>query len=248
MLDELRGIYDRVEPYQYNILKIQLIDNYRHKLNKEDLRIADVVNTRTVFAIDEKIITFEKDLLDYAMLNNSNDFNIPWDKFFINNIIEYKDVVFNGISVHKENDGKILIASTCICKNSEEEFNTFFFLDNLKSECKEQKHLMHIVGNLLNALNSPMDVERINRTISKERNIKRAKKGKNPLKDTMYIRMNSQCMASYKQFKSGATKYKGKFIVRGHFRKYSTNNRVWIKPFYKGSGIDISKNKIKVMK
>ncbi len=88
---------------------------------------------------------------------------------------------------------------------------------------------------------------------SKEQNEKRVKRGKIQFPTKVYIRAKGEFKKYVqdfnKNFEDSENKLGHKFLVRGHWRNFRSTRfirkkgeRTWIKPFFKGKGIVISKD------
>lgn len=98
------------------------------------------------------------------------------------------------------------------------------------------------------------DLEVVTINTSKEQNLKRIKRKQIPMPTKVFIRAKGEFKKYVKQFiqyGNDIKKLSHRFLVRGHFRHfrsdkfiYMRGEKTWIKPFYKGEGIIISKDYI----
>jgi hypothetical protein len=99
------------------------------------------------------------------------------------------------------------------------------------------------------------DLEVVTISTSKEQNLKRIKRRQIPMPTKVFIKAKGEFKKYIKEFNQDSNddnkKLTHRFLVRGHFRHfrsdkfvYKQGEKTWIKPFYKGEGILISKDYI----
>jgi hypothetical protein len=94
------------------------------------------------------------------------------------------------------------------------------------------------------------DLEIVTVNTSKEQNLKRIKRRQIPMPTKVFIKAKGEFKQYVKKFNQDDIKELSyRFLVRGHFRHfrsdkfiYKKGEKTWIKPFYKGKGIVISKD------
>jgi hypothetical protein len=97
------------------------------------------------------------------------------------------------------------------------------------------------------------DLEVVTINTSKEQNLKRIKRKQIPMPTKIFIRSKGKFKKYVKEFNrdddDNKKKLTHRFLVRGHFRHFRSEKfvhkkgeKIWIKPFYKGEGIVISKD------
>ena len=97
------------------------------------------------------------------------------------------------------------------------------------------------------------DLEVITVNTSKEQNLKRIKRRQIPMPTKVFIKAKGKFKKYVKEFnqddEDNKKKLTHRFLVRGHFRHFRSEKfvhkqgeKTWIKPFYKGEGIVISKD------
>lgn len=120
-------------------------------------------------------------------------------------------------------------------------------LDSADPKTRKTVHRFFLA--FLNFINNP-EVEIIETSYSKERNLKRVKKNKVPIPCSYSVRLNGVLKKYVSEMEeSGHFKYSYRFWVRGHFRTLrdeerwgdNVGKRIWILPFVKGKGVLINK-------
>lgn len=97
------------------------------------------------------------------------------------------------------------------------------------------------------------DLEVVTINTSKDQNLKRIRRNQIPMPTKVFIKSKGKFKKYVKEFnqddKDDSKKLTHKFLVRGHFRHfrsekfvYKQGEKTWIKPFFKGKGIVVSKD------
>jgi len=139
------------------------------------------------------------------------------------------------------------------------DFDFFTLNFNLsKSNIEIKNHIRNIICNILDLVEgNDEDLNVVTIETTKSQNIKRIKRDKIPLPTKVFIKPKEYFKRYIKKFtedlennnKDVKRKINHKFLVRGHWRhfrseRYKMETRkksIWIKPFWKGDGISISK-------
>lgn len=182
---------------------------------------------------------------------NEQGFKIKED--LLVGVIITKGALIDPIS--KIEAGTGLRMTTCAINRNDESvyFHTFNGAIDLKDEYKDfevkilpmDKHIKKFIHqfsiNFINLVNDP-EIILVESKVSRERNIKRLKRGKPPLKDSTFIRLDEKRKIYLNKVLSGEHRIKSGYAwwVRGHWRtlhdrRYKENQgkRVWIMPFIK---------------
>jgi len=220
------------------------------------------------FTVDNKVI--EKLSPEYTS-NKVFMRKLPFNSLIILNTIKVKGIIFRGIQLGTfiNDDKKEDIKIIALVQTGDDERYTYtrrYFTNLLhdkyilkddtwsKQDDKVLKYLKLFCCNFLDFLNNP-DVDIVDINFSKDRNIKRLKKGKCFLPDYKDIRISGSLKKYFDDFSlNSKANYSHRFWVRGHFRTLKSeryggnvNKRLWITPYIKGEGILINKNR-KVIK
>ncbi len=186
-----------------------------------------------IFIYELKPLSEVPDMEDICKLSG-------WDEAYS----EY-NVTFLSYVADLEARDTVVMAGVLVNDPSDEELKPF--------ARKIKNHIRRYICNILDFVNEGADdeVKVIKVESSKERNEKRAKRGKLPHPTVVHIRPKSKFLKYVNEFnKNSKSKAKHKYQVRGHFRhyknpKYSAKRRSkpqWVKPYWKGEGIYVKKS------
>lgn len=126
--------------------------------------------------------------------------------------------------------------------------------ENLEYSTSLSKYIRLIICNIIDMVEgNDEDLELTTIHTTKEQNIKRIKRGQVAFPTKVFIRPKKEFKQYIKDFnqedeKNKKSKLSYKFLTRGHWRHFRAERfvhkrgeKIWIKPFYKGQGIIISK-------
>jgi len=123
----------------------------------------------------------------------------------------------------------------------------------MKRLCDYAKILICNIIDMVEGNEDELDIVTINTT--REHNLKRLKRGKIPIPTKIFIKARGALKIYAREFdkyveeKDKKSRSAYRFIVRGHWRHFRSDmfknikgTRTWIKPFFKGKGIVVSKD------
>ncbi len=189
---------------------------------------------------------------------------------FINNDFVFENFIIKGLLIEDVPDQKdLLIYLIAMDTNSYELMVSMIILTVEKvetqtyripgTETKESserfnKYIQTLVCNIVDMVEgNDEDLEVTTIHTTKDQNLKRIKRGKVPFPTKVFIRANKEFKQYIKDFNEvdeecKETKLTCKFLVRGHWMHFRAERYVrkkgektWVKPFYKGQGIVITK-------
>lgn len=189
---------------------------------------------------------------------------------FINNDFKFENFIIKGLLIEDVPTEKdILIYIIAMDTNNYDMMTSMVILtvekmitqsyNILETEAQKQserfnKHIQLLVCNIIDMVDgNDEDLEVTTIVTSPEQNIKRMKRSKIPFPTKVFIRANKAFKQYIKDFNDTdeeckENKLSCKFLVRGHWRHFRAERfarkrgeKIWIKPFYKGQGIVISK-------
>lgn len=227
------------------------------------LRLVEIEDdlVKLIEATDNRIF-YRKLFFPSIFINNEFKF----DNWIIKGILVEECVTdFAGNATRPENLEKndYVIFVSIINPSTNEFWNlTFFLVDKtLHKRDKDydpiavQKYIRNIVCNIVDTVDgNDEDLDIVTIESSKDQNEKRIKKGKVPFPTKIYIRSKGEFKKYAQKFNTACEdnekrKLGHKFLVRGHWMKFRAERyirrkgeRTWIKPFWKGEGVVISKD------
>ncbi len=138
---------------------------------------------------------------------------------------------------------------------------TFFLVDDTSSKHDKEdnpkaiiRYIRNIICNVVDTVEgNDEDLNIVTIETTKEQNAKRVKRGQIPFPTKIYIRAKGEFKRYIQKFNTTYDEEKRKvghkFLVRGHWMNFGSpryvhkkGKRTWIKPFWKGEGIIISKD------
>jgi hypothetical protein len=229
-----------------------------------------LVSNATFNKYDNKIIEIEDNLMSLLQDTTPSyeDLRMPWPSMFINKQFRIGDFIINGfllidvtqIENASENKYEETIRVLAVILNTagryefysteplrkwqKDEFRKHYY-DNPK-EGKDMRAASRLINtisaNLLNILvNNEEDIVQVPFTASAEQNKKRAKRGKMPHSDKLFIRLSGETKRYAKFYAGQRGKISVRFMVRGHWRHFKSDRykakkgtKRWIYPFYRG--------------
>ena len=257
-------MYSEDDVYQLKRLYNIISKDLNRDIN-EMLRLVEIEDDliRLIEATDNRIF-YRKLFFPSIFINNEFKF----DNWIIKGILVEEcitDFAGNAIRPSDENLEKndYIIFVTIINPSTNEFWNlTFFLVDKtLHKRDKDydpkgiQKYIRNIICNMVDAVDgNDEDLDIVTIETSKEHNDKRIRKGKVPFPTKIYIRAKGEFKKYVQKFNIACEdnekrKLGHKFLVRGHWMKFRAERyirkkgeRTWVKPFWKGEGVVISKD------
>ena len=217
-----------------------------------------------------RMIEIEEDLIPLIENTDNKIFYRPlfFPTIFINNEFIYENFIIKGITIldianappniHIEDIEKqeyLIIYTYARIDDIDIGARTITLFRNiLEKDDKLANHIRLLICNIVDMVEgNDEDLEFTTIHTSKEQNIKRIKRGKIPFPTKVFIRPKKEFKQYVHDFnlkdkENKEQKLHYKFLVRGHWRHFRAERfvrkkgeKIWIKPFYKGQGIVISK-------
>ncbi len=220
----------------YNEFYLIANERFKEICDRDDFRLMNV--EKELFPILES--TDNEDTTTYR--------HMPFNAFFINQIINFDDFLIYGIMLEdnpKFEDAQITFLRR---KNTEKEWNLTSY--NLNSVNDDEKFvvldtaLKRVVINFLDFLLQEKEYKMTEQLKDNKQNEKREKRGKAPMPKTITIKLSEKLRAYAQAFAEGKNKYANKFLIRGHIRHFRStrytkakDKQKWIYPYWKGEGI-----------
>lgn len=256
--------YSEADTYQLKRLYSIISKDLNRDIN-EMLRLVEIEDdlVKLIEATDNRIF-YRKLFFPSIFINNEFKFG---DWIIKGILVEECITDFAGNATRpsdknlEKNDYVIFV--TLINPSTNEFWNlTFFLVDTtLYKKYKDcdpkaaQKYIRNIICNMVDTVDgNDEDLDIVIIETSKEQNDKRIKKGKVPFPTKIYIRAKGEFKRYVQKFNIACEdneklKLGHKFLVRGHWMKFRAERyirrkgeRAWVKPFWKGEGVVISKD------
>lgn len=244
------------------------------ELNKNNVQIPDTLDSVTttvlrVFMPENirdwfRVVEIDSDLINVIENTNNDIFHRKCfiDNIFINCKFSYNEYIIIGVLVSdtsaehvkckiRDENGYTkdnLVIASMIYNRETKEYG-FLITDLFSQADKTVSYVRTVVCNILDLVtNNCTDINIVDTASFKKSN--KPKDNKQKVKhEKIFIKADGEFKKYAKSF-SKNNRCKHKFIVRGHFRHYTSNrfneelrkSPKWIKPFYKGSGIIIKKD------
>ena len=254
MENTLKTILKGMTPYRYS--KTWAEYNFDKEYEREILTASKIILT----SIDKKILTLDNYLIPLLEDSDSDfkEIKLPYNEFFINNDLHFKGTIIKGIGLCLDSKGIPIISYTYHdFKGYGEQWRFHGIkkedLKYFKENIKISEFILNFLYNLINLINSEKEIEFVERKVSKIQNLKREIRGKQPKLADCYIRVEGTLKRYCQEYSESRTSMHVRFLIRGHWRSYSNkrflnlkNKKIWIKPYYKGTGLDVSKKFVNV--
>lgn len=217
-----------------------------------------------------RIVEIEDDLIPIIENTDNKIFYRPlfFPTIFINNDFKFETFIVKGLLIQDAPNNKDLLTymigidtntyrmltSTIILSSEKGEVYRSISDESKDNIDRLNHHIRLMICNIIDMVegnDDDLDVTTI--VTSPEQNVKRVKRGKVPFPTKVLIRANKEFKQYVKDFNDENdecknTKLSCKFLVRGHWMHFRSDRYVrkqgektWIKPFYKGQGIVITK-------
>jgi hypothetical protein len=260
LFDTLLKVYDRLEPYQYFNLsnKASLIGLNQGVFAPEEAKNAFIFHNVVEKAMsdnDIRIVTVDKDMISLIEDTEPNfnlpDIHLPYNPMFINHKFISGDNIIVGVLL-VEIDGKISFNTIAGNLTTEREKKLWANLDkNISKEFPPEDwklvaDCVKFTSNLINMMNfEKRNITETQIKTTKEHNEKRAKRGKQPMRDTLFIRLTGKLGQYAKYYSEHRNEISISFLVRGTYRYYESPRYhddvrftwQWINPFRKGMNL-----------
>lgn len=222
-------------------------------------------NKAKITEIDEDLMPLIEDTRP-----SYEEIRCPYPAMFINKQFHYGNLTFNGFMVidldyfpeiqRGERPENLRVISVILNRKQKFEFYSIEplaadlpakwhdYLDDeeRKEMIKGAKTINKFAANLLNIIvNDEKEIIFTDIKISEEQNIKRARRGKKPLPDKLYIRLGGDLKVYAQCYREHRTEARVRHLVRGFWRHYRSDwykdhvkgSKIWIKPFYRGMNL-----------
>jgi hypothetical protein len=255
--DQLMRLYTSIEPYQYMVLnnKVSEIGLAQGAYKDQDKELIghfhEVVDL--AFASDGmRIINVDDDFVplleDTKPRFNAPGLHLRYNPMFINKRFEIGDNIVMGVLLIEGDDGKIIFCAINGNKTALGERKLISGLDESGhmvfniTEWGIGKEIIRFASNLVNMMN--LERPSISETEVKVlpgQNDKRAKRGKQPMRDTLTLRLTGKLGRYARIYRQERARCSHSFLVGGFYReyrspRYSAGVRFdirWINPFRK---------------
>lgn len=217
-----------------------------------------------------RLVEVEEDIIPLIVNTDNKIFyrNLFFPSVFLNNEIKFEHVVIKGMLISDNNiNGDYDVTAICLDLRDYGFYTIMFSLvrhdeDRSLLETKEDMefssrlndYLRKIICNFVDLVEgNDEDIDVVTIETSNEQNLKRIKRGKIPFPTKVFIKAKKEFKKYIQEFNQNLeeNEKKGfgyKFLVMGHMRHFRAERythvkgtKIWIKPFWKGEGIVISK-------
>ncbi len=216
-----------------------------------------------------RLVEIEEDLMPLIIHTDNKIFYRPlfFPFVFLNNDIKFEHVIVKGVLI-RDNEINKDYTVTAVCLDLRDYGFYTIMLDLVKKnedrsllKTKEDiefsarlnDYVRKIICNFVDLVEgNDEDIDTVEIMTTQEQNLKRIKRGKIPLPTKVFIKSKKEFKRYVQEFnRNYEDNEKGfgyKFLVMGHVRhfraeryKHVKGSKIWIKPFWKGEGIVVSK-------
>lgn len=217
-----------------------------------------------------RLVEVEEDIMPLIVNTDNKIFyrNLFFPSIFLNNEIKFEHVLIKGIlicenSINEDYD----ITAVCLDLRDYGFYTVMFNLveknedrsllqtkNDVKFSKRLNDYLRKIICSFVDLVEgNDEDIDVVEIITTQEQNLKRIKRGKIPLPTKVFIKAKKEFKKYVQEFNKNLeeNEKKGfgyKFLVMGHIRHFRAERythvkgtKIWIKPFWKGEGIVISK-------
>ena len=234
--DQLMRLYTSIEPYQYMVLnnKVSEIGLAQGAYKDQDKELIghfhEVVDL--AFASDGmRIINVDDDFVplleDTKPRFNAPGLHLRYNPMFINKRFEIGDNIVMGVLLIEGDDGKIVFCAINGNKTALGERKLISGLDESGhmvfniTEWGIGKEIIRFASNLVNMMN--LERPSISETeikVLEGQNQKREKRGKQPMRDTLTLRLTGKLGRYARIYRQERGKCSHSFLVGGFYREY----------------------------
>jgi hypothetical protein len=216
-----------------------------------------------------RLVEIEEDLMPLIINTDNKIFyrHLFFPCVFLNNEIKFEHVLVKGMLIYDDEVNKDY-AITAVCLDLRDYgFYTIMFdlvkknenrsllktKEDVEFSVRLDDYLRKIICNFVDLVEgNDEDIYTVEIITTQEQNLKRIKRGKIPFPTKVFIKAKKEFKRYVQEFnKNYEDNKKGfghKFLVIGHFRHFRAErykrvkgSKIWIKPFWKGEGIVVSK-------
>lgn len=216
-----------------------------------------------------RLVEVEEGLMPLIINTDNKIFyrNLFFPFVFLNNEIKFEHVIVKGMLICDNNINKdYAVTAVCLSLIDYGFYTIMFSLveqnenrsllktkEDIEFTTKLNDYLRKIICNFVDLVEgNDEDIDTVEIITTQEQNLKRIKRGKIPFPTKVFIKAKKEFKKYVQEFnKNYEDNKKGfgyKFLVMGHVRHFRAErykrvkgSKIWIKPFWKGEGIVVSK-------